>query len=50
MAMTIYCEECEYTTDIEPISETNPHHCPECGGVLWILGQGEPVAPYYIED
>jgi len=43
MAITIECRDCDYCTDIELISETNPYHCPECGGELLIAGTGDPL-------
>jgi hypothetical protein len=43
MSITITCETGDYTTDIELTSETNPSHCPICGGILMICGTGESL-------
>jgi uncharacterized paraquat-inducible protein A len=38
---TIECRECGWITDISVLSETNPNHCPKCGGQLYIAGTEE---------
>lgn len=40
MPITIRCESCGYTTDIEITSDTNPIRCPACGGELRDAGTG----------
>lgn len=50
MAVTICCNTCDWTTDIETISETNPHHCPECGGDLMLASNGmKSDTPLYVD-
>jgi len=50
MAITVGCE-CGWTTDIELTSETNPYHCPKCGGEIRLAGGGELLdAPLYVDD
>ncbi len=50
MAITVGCVDCGWVTDIELISETNPHHCPECGGEIMLCGQNElSEDPLYVD-
>ncbi len=37
MSTTIECK-CGFCTDVEETSETNPSHCPKCGGDLFYAG------------
>jgi len=47
MAISVCCAkcECDWSTDVELISETNPRHCPMCGEqiVLATMGQRSDV-------
>lgn len=43
MSITIHCAKCNWITDIELISDTNPTHCPKCGSDVLIDGTGEPL-------
>ena len=43
MTMTIQCSECDWVTDIEETSDTNPSHCPECMGQLLYAGTNVPL-------
>jgi hypothetical protein len=42
MTLTVTCN-CGWCTDIETTSETNPHHCPECYGVIMLGLTDEPL-------
>ena len=49
MAITVGCK-CGWLTDIELISETNPHRCPKCGGTIMLNGYDElSDEPLYVE-
>jgi len=40
--ITVECKKCGWITDMETTSETNPTHCPKCGGELVNAYTGEP--------
>ena len=41
--ITVKCTECDWITDLSKLSDSNPHHCPECGAEYVDAGTGEPV-------
>ena len=40
MAIEVCCESCEWSTDLELTSETNPTRCPECGEGIVLASNG----------
>jgi len=40
--VTVICSKCDYNTDWSILSETNPIHCPDCGGTIIHAGTLEP--------
>ena len=38
MAITIECRACDFFTDMEETSETNPTKCPQCGEQMFYAG------------
>lgn len=40
---TIKCTDCDWITDIETTSDTNPRHCPKCGAEYVDAYTGEPI-------
>lgn len=41
--ITVTCSDCDWTTDLELTSETNPTRCPKCGGTIMIACTDEPL-------
>jgi hypothetical protein len=49
MTITVGCE-CGWLTDLEPLAESNPRTCPECGGEIFLNGFDELTdEPLYSE-
>lgn len=49
--ITVCCSECDWTTDLELTSKSNPTRCPrlECNGLIVLAIDGERSAiPVYI--
>ena len=41
--ITVKCVNCDWTTDLSLLSQTNPTHCPKCGSGYVVAGTGEAV-------
>lgn len=46
MSVTLECSQCDFISDFEETSETNPRDCPQCSGVLFYAGTDSP----YLRD
>jgi predicted RNA-binding Zn-ribbon protein involved in translation (DUF1610 family) len=50
MAIEVCCESCDWSTDLELTSDTNPSRCPKCGEDIVLTSNGyKSNVPLYVD-